>query len=147
MMRSVTRAETYASIVAEMKLRHRLRIRRWRTSMSGCAWRAWYRDGQVVNWVESPYPKSPLSLSIFLHEVGHHAIGFDTYRLRCEEEWAAWQWSLDQMRRLGVEPTDRVRARVDRSLRYAVAKALRRGIKRLPDQLVPYLPAPSGVAA
>ncbi|MEM6562277.1 MAG: hypothetical protein AAF656_11805, partial [Planctomycetota bacterium] len=105
---------------------------------SGCAWRAWYADGSVVNWVEAPYPKSPMSLAVFLHEVGHHAIGFDTYKQRCEEEWAAWQWSLTAMRELGIEPTPRVHKRVDLSLRYAVAKAERRGIKRLPVQLVGY---------
>ncbi len=136
----VTRAERYVEIVELMKQRHRLRVRKWRSSMSGCAWRAWYDNGEVVNWVESPFPKSPLSLSIFLHEVGHHAIGFDTYKLRCEEEWAAWEWSLEQMHKLGVEPTDRVKSRVDRSLQYAVAKALRRGLKQLPGQLMPYLP-------
>lgn len=128
----------YDQIVLDMKRQFGLRIKRWRKRMSGCAWRAWYADGSVINWVEAPYPKSPMSLAVFLHEVGHHAIGFDTYKVRCEEEWAAWQWSLHAMRQLGVTPTPRVLKRVDASLRYAVAKAERRGIKRLPEQLVEY---------
>ncbi|MEM6561149.1 MAG: hypothetical protein AAF656_06090 [Planctomycetota bacterium] len=134
----MTRQEQYDQIVQLMKQRFGLRIKRWRKRMSGCAWRAWYADGSVVNWVEAPYPKSPMSLAVFLHEVGHHAIGFDTYKQRCEEEWAAWQWSLATMRDLGIEPTPRVHKRVDLSLRYAVAKAERRGIKQLPEQLTEY---------
>ncbi len=63
-----------------------------------------YHDGSIINWIESPMPKTPISLAIFLHEVGHHVIGFDRYKRRCEEEYHAWKWSLDEMRRQGVEP-------------------------------------------
>lgn len=128
----------YAAIVEEMKGRHGLRVRRWRRAMSGCAWRVWYADGRVVNWIESPYPKTPISLSIFLHEVGHHAIGFGVYKKRCEEEYAAWRWSIDAMRAAGVEPDARVWTRYERSMRYAVAKAVRRGIKTLPAPLAAF---------
>jgi hypothetical protein len=130
----------YAPIVEAMKRRYDLRIHRWRTSMSGCAWRVYHHDGRVVNWIESPYPKTPISLAIFLHEVGHHAIGFQTYRRRCEEEYHVWQWCINQMRKLGVEPDERVRRRFELSMQYAVCKALRRGIKALPDPLVQFTP-------
>ena len=125
----------YAPIVRMMQSRHRIRVRRWRSSMSGCAWRERYRNGREVNWVEAPFPKTPLSLSIFLHEVGHHVIGFDRYRYRCEEEYHVWQWALDQMRQLEIEPGERVLDRFERSMQYAVSKALRRGIKQLPSSL------------
>ena len=39
----------------------------------------------------------------------------------------------------GFNVTARVLERRDDALRYAVAKALRRGIKQLPIELVPYL--------
>ena len=39
---------------------------------------------------------------------GHHVIGFETYKKRCEEEYHAWQWALEQMRRVGVEPDAKV---------------------------------------
>ena len=46
-------------IVEEMKSRYDIRIRRWRSSMSGKAWRVYYHDGRAVNWIESPRPKRP----------------------------------------------------------------------------------------
>ena len=133
----------FAEIVEDMKRTHGLRIKRWRRNMSGCAWRVYHADGRVVNWVESPYPKTPISLAIFLHEVGHHVIGFDRYKRRCEEEYHAWEWAIAQMRALGVETDERVRRRVDLSMRYAVDKAVRRGIKHLPEPLHRFV-APAG---
>ena len=125
----------FDTIVDQMKTRYHLRVRRWRSSMSGCAWRVYHHDGNVVNWIESPYPKTPISLAIFLHEVGHHAIGFHAFKKRCEEEYHVWVWALNQMRKLGVEPDARVKRRFELSMRYAVGKAMRRGIKALPEDL------------
>src|SRR5881394_4590023 len=125
----------YADIVRMMKKRHQVRVRKWRRSMSGCAWRVYYHDGRVINWIEAPRPKTPLSLSIFLHEVGHHVVGFDRFKRRCEEEYHVWRWALDEMRRLGIDPGARVLDRFERSMQYAVSKALRRGIKQLPPPL------------
>ena len=133
-------AVDYATIVTEVKARFDVRVRRWRRTMTGCAWRVYYHDGRSINWVEAPYPKTPISLAIFLHEVGHHVIGFDTYRLRCEEEYHAWRWAVAEMRRLGVEPDEKVNRRVELSVQYAVDKAVRRGIKELPEQLEQFLP-------
>ena len=131
----------YTPIVVEMRSRYDVRVRRWRRNMTGCAWRVCYHDGRSINWIEAPRPRTPISLSIFLHEVGHHAIGFDTYRLRCEEEFHAWQFALTEMRRAGVEPDEKVGRRVELSLRYAVDKALRRGLKQLPVDLQPFAAA------
>jgi hypothetical protein len=130
----------YSQIVRLTKQRYELRVRRWRKRMTGKAWRVYYNDGRVINWIESPQPKTPLSLSIFLHEAGHHAIGFEKYRLRCEEEFHVWMWALHEMRRFGVEPNDKVNQRFELSMRYAVAKAVRRGIKALPESLHRFLP-------
>jgi hypothetical protein len=130
----------FGAIVQEIKDRYNLRVRRWRKSMSGCAWRVYHHDGQIVNWIEAPYPKTPISLAIFLHEAGHHAIGFDRFRKRCEEEYHVWVWALNQMRILGVEPDARVKRRFELSMRYAVGKAMRRGIKSLPMPLNQFLP-------
>jgi len=43
------------------------------------------------------------------------------------------------MRRLGLQPDERLLKRVDLSMRYAVAKAVRRGIKTLPAPLMEYV--------
>ncbi len=128
----------YTRIVEEMKSRYDLRVRRWRRSMSGCAWRVYYHDGRVINWIEAPVPRTPISLSIFLHEVGHHVIGFERFKKRCEEEYHVWQWALNQMRKLGVEPDNKVERRFKLSMQYAVGKAMRRGIKSLPQALLPF---------
>lgn len=130
----------YEQLVRDMKARYGIRVNRWRSSTSGCAWVVSYEDGTVSRLIESPYPRGPVSVAVFLHEVGHHAIGFDRYKPRCYEEYKAWQWALEQMRELGFNVTPRVEKRVDEALRYAVAKAVRRGIKRLPVELVDYLP-------
>jgi hypothetical protein len=125
----------FSSIVELMKRRHRIRVKRWRRNMSGCAWRVDYDDGTAINWIEAPHPRTPISLAIFLHEVGHHVIGFERYKKRCEEEYHVWQWAIAQMQELGITPDERVNRRVELSMRYAVSKAMRRGIKALPEDL------------
>jgi hypothetical protein len=106
--------------------------------MSGCAWQVSHRTGKVDRWIEAPYPKTAISLAVFLHEVGHHAIGFDRFRKRCEEEYHVWLWAMAQMRHLGVEPDAKVLRRFDLSMRYAVGKAIRRGIRNLPSDLMQF---------
>jgi len=130
----------YCGIVDQMKRRHDVRIRKWRRAMSGCAWRVYYHDGRVINWIESPVPRTPISLAIFLHEVGHHVIGFEKYKRRCEEEYHVWVWAIRKMRELGVEPDEKVSRRFELSMRYAVDKAMRGGIKTLPENLEQFLP-------
>ncbi|HZL34894.1 MAG TPA: hypothetical protein VFC78_06270 [Tepidisphaeraceae bacterium] len=130
----------FHQMVRLMLSRHRIRVRKWRVSMSGCAWQVRYRNGRVIRWIEAPRPRSALSLSIFLHEIGHHVVGFDQYKRRCEEEFHVWRWALDEMRRLKVTPDEKVLNRFDLSMRYAVGKAMRRGIKDLPKPLRQFLP-------
>lgn len=131
----------YEEMARAMLARHGVRVRKWRTSMSGVAWEVTYRDGTVTRLIEAPRPKGPMSAAIFLHEIGHHAIGFHTYTPRCLEEYHAWRYSLEQMEAWGLNVTDRVRERMHDSLHYAVEKARRRGLKRLPEELVPYIHA------
>jgi hypothetical protein len=128
-----------AAVVAKIKKEHGVRVKRWRTNMTGCAWQVRYRDSHVIRWIEAPYPKSPISLCIFLHEVGHHVIGFETYKRRCEEEYHVWNWAIAQMRELGIEPDAAVLRRFELSMQYAVGKALRRGIKELPEPLLQFV--------
>ena len=129
----------YEQITKEMLAKHGVRVRKWRSSMSGVAWQVTYRDGTVSRLLESPKPKGPMSAAIFLHEIGHHAIGFNTYKPRCLEEYYAWKFSIDTMHELGLNVTDRVHERMHDSLNYALAKALRRGLKKIPHELTPYI--------
>ncbi len=79
-----------------------------------------------------------MSCAVFMHEVGHHAIGFRVYRPRCLEEYHAWAWSLDMMRTRDLNVTPAVEKRMRDSLQYAVDKARRRGLKELPLELKHY---------
>lgn len=131
-------AERYENMQKHMLARHGVRVRKWRTGTSGVAWQVYYKDGTIARLIESPRPRGPMSAAVFLHEIGHHAIGFETYRPRCLEEFHAWRFALDQMDEWGVVITDGVRKRVHESLAYAVSKARRRGIKNVPWELAPF---------
>ncbi|QNN25305.1 hypothetical protein HED60_24485 [Planctomycetales bacterium ZRK34] len=131
--------QQYDELVRTMKKRYGIRINRWRSSTTGCAWQVEYHNGSISRLIEAPYPRGPVSAAVFLHEIGHHAIGFYRYKPRCYEEYKAWMWSLQAMRDNDINITPRVEKLVDSCLRYAVAKARRRRIKRLPVELVKYL--------
>jgi hypothetical protein len=135
----------YDALVRDMKKVHGVRVVRWRSSTSGCAWQVYYADGSTARLIESPYPRGPMSCAVFLHEIGHHAIGFGTYRPRCLEEYHAWRWSFEAMILGGFNVTESVRRRRDEALHHAVRKAVRRGLKRLPAELAPFVPVPDRV--
>jgi hypothetical protein len=126
-----------------MLAEHGVRVRKWRTSMTGVAWEVTYADGSLVRLIEAPRPKGPMSAAIFLHEIGHHAIGFHRYRPRCLEEYHAWAWSLAAMEKSGITVTDAVRRRMHESLHYAIEKARRRGLRELPAELAPFMRRPA----
>lgn len=130
--------DRYEEVTRRMLQVHGVRVRKWRSSMSGVAWQVTYADGSVTRLIEAPRPRGPMSAAVFLHEIGHHAIGFGVYKPRCLEEYHAWRFALEAMEREGLNVTDAVRARMRESLDYAVEKARRRGIKRLPAELAAY---------
>jgi hypothetical protein len=130
--------DRYDALVEEMKATYGVKVRKWRKSSSGVAWQIRYRDGRTVNQIESPYPRGAMSCAIFLHEIGHHAIGLGVHKPRCLEEYVVWMWALQKMREKGFNVTEAVERRVERSMRYAVAKAMRRGLQNLPEALRQY---------
>ncbi len=130
--------DRYDRVTREMLTRYGVRVRRWRSSMSGMAWELRYTDGSRKRLIEAPRPKGPMSAAVFLHEIGHHAIGFDRYKPRCLEEYHAWAWAIASMQREGLNVTEAVLHRMHESLWYAVAKAKRRGIKGIPPELEPF---------
>jgi hypothetical protein len=140
--RAPSAQDRYDAVVRLMLDRYQIRVRKWRTGMSGIAWYVEYRDGRRQNLIEAPRPKGPMSVAVFLHEIGHHAIGFDVYKPRCLEEYHAWRWAIEAMEAHGLNITDAVRHRMHQSLHYAVEKARRRGIKVIPPELGPFLERP-----
>lgn len=142
-----TSAERYLRMEREMLARFGVRVRKWRSGTSGVAWEVHYESGRVSRLIESPRPRGPVSAAVFLHEIGHHAIGFTRYKLRCLEEYHAWRFSLEQMEAWDLHVTDRVRARVRDSLSYAVDKARRRGLRQIPLEVVECIAAQQALLA
>ncbi|MBT5658352.1 MAG: hypothetical protein HOI89_11280 [Phycisphaerae bacterium] len=138
--RQTAQQDRYDQLVDQMKTTWSIRIHKWRNSTSGCAWELRDRQGNITRMIEAPYPRGPMSCVIFLHEVGHHAMGFNCGQPRCMEEHLAWDWAIREMTARGFNVTDRVRTRRDAAMRYALHKAVRRGIKRIPSELVQWLP-------
>ena len=130
----------YEALASWMVEAHGLRVRRWRRGTSGLAWEI-SRSRGVERWIEAPYPKGPVSCAVFLHEVGHHSIGLGKVAPRCLEEFHAWRWAIEGMEAAGIPVAESVTKRMHASLRYAVAKAERRGLRVLPPELAPYRPA------
>ncbi len=122
----------YALQAEELLKDHRVRVCHWRRNMTGIAW-----IGHPNRPIEAPHPRSPLSFAILAHEVGHHALGI--IRPRWREEQLAWEFALAQMERLGVPLTDSVQDRYAASMRYALAKALRRGLRQIPTELARFV--------
>lgn len=135
--------ERYDQVAQRMLAQYKVRVRKWRGGTSGVAWAVEYRDGTVNRLIEAPRPKGPMSAAVFLHEIGHHAIGLGVYKPRCLEEYHAWMFALRAMEENGLNITDAVHRRMRRSLKYAVDKARRRGLRELPAELHAYADEPA----
>lgn len=123
----------YATEALALLREHDVRVCHWRGNMTGLAWL-----GHPSRPIEAPHPRSPLSFAVLAHEVGHHAQGL--IRPRWREEHLAWEFAFQQMEEHGVPITERVRERYARSMRYALAKALRRGLREIPTELASFAP-------
>ena len=140
------RRRFFARIVEHEKKRYQISIRKWRSTMSGVAYELHYSNGQVKRMVAAPRPKSAVSCAIFLHEVGHHAIGFRKFRPRCLEEFHVWQWAFAEMGRWDVPVDQRVRQHYQRSMYHYVRLAKKRGLKNLPEILRQFQHGPTSAA-
>lgn len=135
--------DRYDALARAMLSHYGISVRKWRSGTTGVAVLLEYPDGRIRRYLESPEPKGPMSMAVFLHEVGHHAIGFRVYKPRCLEEYHAWRWSLEAMEAHGITVTDSVRYRMHLSLWYAVQKAGRRKMAKVPTELLPYVEKPT----
>jgi len=121
--RTVLPRADYHQLVRDLKHRYKIAIRKWRTHMSGIAYELTYRDGRIKRLIAAPQPRSPVSAAIFLHEVGHHAIGFRRYASRCLEEHYVWQWTFREMEARGIRITPRVMRHFRRSMYHYVKRS------------------------
>jgi len=122
----------FAAQAACLLREHDVRVCHWRANMSGIAW-----IGHPRRPIEAPHPRSALSFAVLAHEVGHHVLG--NVRPRWREEQLAWQFAFGQMEALGVPLTAAVHERYAASMRYALAKALRRGLREIPEELAQFV--------
>ena len=116
----------YEQLVRELKHHYKISIRKWRAHMSGIAYELTHRDGRIKRLIAAPRPRSPVSAAIFLHEVGHHAIGFRRYASRCLEEHYVWQWTFREMEARGIRVTSRVMRHFRRSMYHYVKRSQQR---------------------
>ena len=131
-------AGVYEKMVSELKGRYKISIRKWRKHMSGVAYELKYRDGRIKRLITAPRPRSPVSASIFLHEVGHHAVGFHRYSPRCLEEYYVWQWALREMTARGIAVDAAVLRHYRRSMHHYVRMAMHQG-QSVPQELHPFI--------
>ena len=124
----------YLTMVSDLKELYKISIRRWRKHMSGVAYELTYQDGRIKRLISAPRPRSPVSACIFLHEVGHHAIGFRRYAPRCLEEYFVWQWVFREMANRSIPIDERVHKHYRRSMHHYV-KLARRESHHIPHEL------------
>ena len=127
----------YDALVRELRTRYKISIRKWRTDMAGVAYELTYGDGRIKRLIAAPRPRSPVSAAIFLHEVGHHAVGFRRYPQRCLEEHYVWQWAFREMHARGIPVTGRVQRHYRRSMYHYVRRAGVRG-EHVPAELAQF---------
>jgi hypothetical protein len=118
----MARRDPYLAAAEKLVALSGVRVRKYRSSMTGVAFT------RADDWgIEAPRPHGPVSFAVFAHEVAHHLLHRSGSRPRWLEEVEAWEYALDCFERFELRGVDHARADAARSIRYAVAKALRRG--------------------
>ena len=133
--RAALQRQAYAAMVCELKIQYKISIRKWRARMSGVAYELMYSDGRIKRLITAPRPRGPVSAAIFLHEVGHHAVGFRRYAPRCLEEYYVWQWAFREMAARNIPVDHRVLKHYRRSMYHYVRLARREDPHRLPAEV------------
>ena len=130
----LARPQSYRRMVRELTGHYKISVRKWRTHMAGSAWELTYQDGRIKRLIAAPRPRGSVSAAIFLHEIGHHAVGFKRYPSRCLEEHYVWQWAFREMEARGIRITRRVLMHFYRSMYHYLKRAARRG-ETIPPEL------------
>ena len=124
----------YRELIREVKERYKISVIKWRRHMTGIAYELAYPDGTIKRLIEAPKPRGPVSAAIFLHEVGHHAIGFKRYKPRCLEEHYVWQWTFREMESRHIPITPGVTKHFKLSMYHYVTRC-RRAHETVPHEL------------
>lgn len=96
-------------------------VRKWRKNNTGTAYTS------SDDWgIESPRPRGPISFGTFAHEVGHQELHRHNSAPRWLEEIEAWEYSLAQFDRFGLEGQEKARADAVKCIVWACVKASKR---------------------
>lgn len=129
----------YRDMEKDLKSRYKIRVRKWNSRMSGAAYELAYPDGRIKRLIAAPRPRGPVSAAIFLHEVGHHAIGFKRYSQRVQEEYYVWQWTFREMAARGIPLDARVQRHYRRSMFHYIQRERARGNHHFPPEFHPFI--------
>jgi len=101
-----------------------------RRALTGCAN---FRDMKM----SAPSPRTAISAQIFFHEIAHFELHSPKARNgkrrkpRYIEEYEAERWSIEKMRECGLAVPTKVVYRCKKHIRFAIYKALRRGLRHV----------------
>jgi len=112
---------------------------RVRKSMSGRAYH--HTTAMTGKWeFSSPLPKTAKSFEVFAHEIGHiHQFQTEgKHKPRWKEEYDAEMFALDCFKRFNFTIPRIILNRIRWHIAYSLAKALNRGMKKIPEELKPY---------
>lgn len=107
-------------------------IRKYRTSpWSG---KAYLSSFEII----VPHPKSNISLSTYLHELGHLTNLARTQKKSCLREFYAERFCLDQLKRFSIKRNKRMIKHSNWYMAYSLAQAMNRKMKDIPEELKKY---------
>ena len=119
----------YIEAGQDLVKRYDINVIKVRRSMSGFAY---YNSRDIV----APEPKTAKSFVVFAHEVGHVVNG--KVRPRWKSEYMAEMFALDCFKEYDLKLPRIVKNRIKWHITYALAKAMNRGMKVIPQELKPY---------
>ena len=123
----------YADEAVVLLRQYMVVVKKWRNESSGVAY-------NFSNRIECPHPTNAYNLGILAHEIAHHELGHTRGKHpkggRWKEELDAWLWSNDVLCQIGVEPNY---AQVTLAIQFAFQKAVKRGLRSIPEEMRPHL--------
>lgn len=116
----------------EMEIGQPIKIRKYgKSPWSG---RAWFKTYEII----VPEPKSDISLSTYLHELGHLRPEASSEKKSCMNEYRAEMFAEEMMKKHGIRRSKKMRKHANWYIAYSLAQALNRGMVKIPDELKKY---------
>jgi hypothetical protein len=88
---------------------------------------AYVKEGIMI----APHPTTRRRLAVYLHECAHFELHTKKKHPRYIEEYQAWKWAIEVMRASEIKVCAKVLLDAQLGVKYAIEKAIRRGVKRI----------------